>query len=32
MDGEGDNSEKSLKWDGGVIKEAFQNHIKIGGG
>ena len=34
MDGEGGNSERCLKWDGGggVIKESFQKHLKIGGG
>ena len=33
VDGEGDNSERCLKWGGGggkVIKESFQKHLKIG--
>ena len=26
--GEGSNSERCLKWGGGVIKESFEKHLK----
>ena len=29
---EGGNSERCLKWGGGVIEKSFQKHLKIRGG
>ena len=32
VDGEGGKSESCLKWGWGIIKESFQNHLRIGNG
>ena len=32
MDGEGGSSERCLKWEVGVIKGSFQEHLKTGVG